>query len=245
MTTVSPVERWTTGSGIRIRYLDNAPEAPLGLPVLFSPGLTDFADDYLALLELFRPRRVLVVEVRGRGRSESPRRGYAVADHVRDLEAVINEEGLHRFHLMTFSRGTSWALDLALADPTRIASLSIGDYLAEEIRLPEAFVDDQMRSRWRGLPMPERVQRHVIAELQAQSRARDLWDAIGRLPVPLLVAHGRDGGILREPALAHYRAVRPDVEIVTIPDATHDVFRPDRTAYPAAVLDFIARRELD
>jgi non-heme chloroperoxidase len=237
--------RWTTRSGIRVRYLDNAPEQPLGLPVLFSPGLTDFADDYIPMLEYLAPRRVLVVEVRGRGSSEAPPSGYAVADHARDLEAVVAEEGLERFHLMTFSRGTSWALELAFADPSRVASLSIGDYLAIEMELGPEFTDDQMLSRWRGLPVSERVQRHVMAGLQAQSKGRDLWDAVGRLPIPLLLARGADGGIVDDAAVARYRAIRPDVEIVVIPGATHDVFRPDRTAYPAAVAEWIARQSLD
>jgi non-heme chloroperoxidase len=238
---VSSAERWTTGSGIRIRYLDNAPTEPVGLPLLFSPGLTDFAEDYLELLELFLPRRVLVVEVRGRGRSEAPPTGYAVSDHVLDLKAVIEQEGIGRFHLMTFSRGTSWALDLALADPSRVASLSIGDYLAIELEMPPEFTDNQMKLRWRGVPTAERVRHHVLAGLVAESKDRELWEALRRLPVPLLVARGSDGGLVGDEAVARYRAVRPDVEIVTIPGSTHDLFRPDRTAYPAAVANFIDR----
>ena len=66
------VERCTSGSGARIRYLDNSPAEPVGLPVLFVPGLSDFADEYVGMLGFFHPRRVLVVEVRGRGRSEAP-----------------------------------------------------------------------------------------------------------------------------------------------------------------------------
>ncbi len=49
-------ERWTERSGPRIRYLDNAPERPRGLPILFSPGLSDTADEYHEMLEWMRPR---------------------------------------------------------------------------------------------------------------------------------------------------------------------------------------------
>ncbi len=127
------VERWATGSGIDIRYLDNAPSEPEGLPILFAPGVVDIADDYHEVLEALAPRRLLVVEVRGRGRSEAPSEGYAVADHARDLRAVVDAEGLDRFHVMTFSRGTTWALDLVLGDPSPVASLSVGDYNAIEL----------------------------------------------------------------------------------------------------------------
>lgn len=236
-------ERWTERSGVRIRYLDNAPAAPTGLPVLFVPGLSDFADEYAEVLEFFAPRRVLVVEVRGRGQSEAPPSGYAVSDHVRDLQAVLEEEGIGDFHLMTFSRGTSWALELALTDPARVASLSIGDYKAFELRLTREFVDSQMQSRFRGRPMTERLSRHVLDGLAAASKGRELWDRLRELPCPLLVAQPGSGqGLVNDDVVGMYRTVRPDVEVVVVPDAPHDIFRPDRLFYPRAVADFIARR---
>ncbi len=237
------VERWTQRSGVRIRYLDNAPAAPAGLPILFSPGLADFADDYLPLLEFFCPRRVLVVEVRGRGRSEAPPSGYAVADHVGDLAAVLDEEGIGDVHLMTFSRGTSWALDLALVDPARVASMSIGDYKAFELKLTPEFVESQMRSTFRGLPMDQRLSRHVLDGLVDDSVGRELWDRLVELPCPLLVAQPGSGrGLVSDEVVARYRQVRPDVEVVLVPDAPHDIFRPDRLFYPKAVAEFIERR---
>jgi pimeloyl-ACP methyl ester carboxylesterase len=237
---MAPTERFTTRSGVKIRYLDNAPEEPVGLPILFSPGLTDFADEYAALLEYFLPRRAVVVEVRGRGGSEAPATGYAVADHVRDLDAVIEEESFDRLHLMTFSRGTSWALDLALGDPARIASLSIGDYRAVEVGMPDTFAEHMFSTTFRGKPLSDRVERHVLEELARESQARELWDRLPELG-PLLVARGETGMVTDE-TVAQYEAARPDVEVVTIPGAAHDLFRPDRTAYPAAVADFLARR---
>ena len=72
-------EGFTGRSGVRIRYLDNAPVDPVGPPILLSPGFTDYADEYVEVLEFLSPRRVLVVEVRGRGGSEAPATGYAAA----------------------------------------------------------------------------------------------------------------------------------------------------------------------
>ncbi len=239
---MTAVERWTTRSGPRIRYLDNSPAVPSGLPVLFSPGLSDMADEYLEMLEFLAPRRLLVVEVRGRGRSEAPPTGYAAADHAADLRAVREEEGIERFHLVTFSRGTTWGLDLAMSDPARVASLSIADYRAEEIALPDAFVDRQMETRFRGRLMTERLPRHVVEGVVAASTPRDLWGSLSDLPCPLLVARpGGPGGILSDEDVARYRSVRPDAEIVVVPDAPHDVFRPDRLFFPKLVADFTSR----
>ncbi|MGD9701038.1 MAG: alpha/beta fold hydrolase [Acidimicrobiia bacterium] len=241
--TTSVAERWTSRSGPRIRYLDNAPAAATGLPVLLSPGFTDFADEYAEVLEFFSPRRMLVVEVRGRGRSEAPHSGYRASDHAADLQAVLDEEGIDRFHLMTFSRGTTWGLDLVLDDPARVASVSIGDYAARELALARDLAGQVMEARFRGRPMAERVEAHVISELFGASRERDLFGALAATGLPVMVATGTEDGCMLDAAgVQEYRDRIPGVEIVVIEGAAHDLFRPDRLAYPRAVQQFIQRR---
>ncbi len=235
-------ERFISNEGLRIRYLDSDPSRPEGLPVVFVPGLTDFADEYEAVGELFGSRRLLIIEMRGRGGSDAPLTGYAVSDQAGDVEAVIAANGLERFHLMTFSRGTTPAIEVALRHPHRAVTLSIGDYLAMEIALTPQFVASQWEGRWRGRPMPERVSLHVLEGIQDESRPRELWDDVASLGIPVLVARGSDGGIVSEQQLQRYQSSIPDVEIVVIPGASHDLFRPDRGAYPRAMLEFVARR---
>jgi pimeloyl-ACP methyl ester carboxylesterase len=238
------VEGWTRRSGPHVHYLDNAPADPRGLPVLFAPGLSDAASEYTEMLEWMSPRRLLVVDVRGRGASEAPRSGYSAADHAADLEAVLDEEGIDLVHLVTFSRGTTWGLDLVRTNPARIASMAIADYRAVEVRLPPTFADMQWGTRFRGRPMSERLPRHVLDEVAAASVPRELWGVLTSLRGPLLVA--RAGGarsILDDEAVLHYLEVRPDAEVVVVPDAGHDVFRPDRLFYPKVVASFLDRVE--
>ena len=238
------VERFTSLSGVRVRYLDNAPAEPAGLPILFSPGFTDFADEYVETLEFLLPRRVLVVEVRGRGGSDSPTTGYTAAEHADDLRAVLDEEDIDRFHLMTFSRGTTWGLDLVLAAPERCASVSIGDYWAREKGFAgdDAIVAQVLASRFRGKQMSARVAPHVVRELFGRSHDRDLFDPLAATGIPVLVATGTEPGcILTDETVQEWRNRVPGVEIVTISGASHDLFRPDRHAYPGAVTDFLAR----
>lgn len=236
-------ERFTVRSGVRIRYLDNHPLTPVGLPILLSPGFTDYADEYAEMLAYFAPRRVLVVEVRGRGGSDAPPGGYAAADHAADLTAVLAEESIDRFHLMTFSRGTTWGLDVVLNDPSRVASVSIGDYWAREHALDADVADRVMAGRFRGKLLADRVAAHVIPSLFAASRDRDLHDALAATGLPVLVATGTEPGcILDGSTIEEYRRRIPDVEAIAIEGASHDLFRPDRLAFPRAVSEFIARR---
>jgi pimeloyl-ACP methyl ester carboxylesterase len=131
---------------------------------------------------------------------------------------------------------------VARREPHRAASVSIGDYLATEIALPPQFAQNQWQSRWRGRPMPDRVPLHVLERIQDDSQGRELWEDVAALGVPVLVARGSDGGILTDAHIERYRSTIPRVEVVVVPGAGHDLFRPDRTAYPRAVLEFIARR---
>jgi pimeloyl-ACP methyl ester carboxylesterase len=237
-------EAFTERSGVRIRYLDNAPTEPVGLPILFSPGFTDFADEYVEVLEFFSPRRVLVVEVRGRGGSDTPTSGYTAADHASDLRAVLDEEGVERFHAMTFSRGTTWCLDVVLSDPARVASVSIGDYWAREHALGVDVADQLMTTRFRGVAMAERVEPHVLPALFGASRDRDLLGELGASGLPVLVATGTEPGCILDAAtVEEFRVGLADVEIVTIEGASHDLFRADRLAYPSAVADFVDRHQ--
>ena len=236
-------ERFTEQSGVRVRYLDNGPTTSTGLlPIVFSPGVVDDADDYHEMLSFFAPRRTIVVDVRGRGKSEAPPKGYSVADMADDMAAAIEDAAIERFHLMTFSRGTPTALEVAFRDPRRVASLSIGDYRAAEIRLPDTWPEMEWGLTWRGRPVAERVERHVVEGVQRDSVARDLWDEVGALGIPVLVAHGtKTGSIVDEATLERYRRSISQVEFAPIPDAGHDLFRPDRLAYPRVVEAFVAR----
>jgi non-heme chloroperoxidase len=239
----SIVERFTTRSGVRIRYLDNAPADPIGAPIIFAPGFTDFADEYLEVLDFFAPRRMIVIEVRGRGGSESPPTGYRAADHASDLRAVIDEEGIEHYHLMTYSRGTTWGLDLALAQPSQVVSVSIGDYWAREFVVPRERAELVYDARFRGRPMSERVKRHVITELFKESENRDMFDALAATGLPVLLATGtKPDCILSPETVEEYRQRIPHVEIVTIEGSGHDLFRLDRLAYPRALKEFIQRR---
>jgi pimeloyl-ACP methyl ester carboxylesterase len=241
---VGVTERFTDASGVRIRYLDNSPIEPVGLPVLFSPGFTDFADEYIDLLEYFAPRRVLVVEVRGRGQSESPATGYLAADHAHDLQAVLVDARIERFHLMTFSRGTTWGLDTVLADPSRVESVSIGDYPCREIAVDPSMAETVMTTRFRGIPMTERVGAHVPRQMFGSATARQLTAELAATGLPVLLATGdQTGCMVTSEVIDDYRAHISEIEIVTIAGASHDLFRPDRLAYPRAVGDFIERRE--
>lgn len=251
----TPLSRFTDRSGVRIHYLDSGlGGGPGGVgadadpPLVFVPGLTDLAEDYMGVLAEFG-RRTIVIDLRGRGPSGSPGgESYGFDHHVADVAAVVAHAGVEAFHLATFSRGTVYGLGFAFADPDRVHTVSIGDYQAREIGLPGQWPEQFMQGRWRGQPVLERISEVALQGVARQSVERSLWDQLGALGKPVLVMRSgrarRNGHqMVDQTALARYREAVPGVEIVTFEGSGHDLFRPDPTRYPRLVADFIARHD--
>jgi pimeloyl-ACP methyl ester carboxylesterase len=234
--------RFCENGGVRLHWLDTGDAGVrTETPVLVVPGWPEAADEYAWLAAGVADRRVVVADVRGRGRSDAPAGGYTWRDHVRDLEAVVAGAALRRPVLVAFSRGSSYALLYALAHRAGVRGLVIGDYLAQHVRLPQEFASVHAQMVVRGVPATERVPLHVAERLQAESEAVPLWERLHELDVPvLLVRGGRDGALVDDDGEARYRAALPSIRVVHLARAGHDLWSRDPDAYLEVLWPFLA-----
>ncbi|MFH8788605.1 alpha/beta fold hydrolase [Streptomyces roseoverticillatus] len=94
-----------------------------GLPlVLLHPGVADSRIWDPVLPRLVERHRVIRFDVRGYGRSPAPTAKFSL---VEDLVAVLDHFGLSRVALVGSSMGGAAAVNLALADPARVAALAL------------------------------------------------------------------------------------------------------------------------
>ena len=91
--------------GVRIHALDNGRADAVLPPVLVVPGMGEYADEYEWLLDALGERRVVIVDVRGRGRSDVPDTGYRWEDHIGDLRAAVEQLDVEQPIVVAFSRG--------------------------------------------------------------------------------------------------------------------------------------------
>ncbi len=225
--------RFTTNAGARLHYLDSGgPDR--GAPLVFVPGFTDIADDYAEVLPLFG-RRTVVVDLRGHGRSSAPESGYDSAVLGGDVAAVVGAVTDGPVHLMTFSRGTPYALTWALAHRQRVRSISIGDYVPEEITLPPEVSTFLLDGRWRGTPVHERVNRAAGEAIFRAARKQSFWEPLAQWQPPLLVVRSPNSPLISEAAWVRYKELFPSASLHVFDDSPHDIFRPDRERYPALV----------
>lgn len=122
---------WTSADGLNLHYRDYAgPEGFDGLPVLCLHGLSRNARDFAELAEhISKDRRVLVPEMRGRGRSDyAPDSAtYSPPTYVADVERLLEAEGIERFISVGTSMGGLMTMMLAQAKQGRIAACVLND----------------------------------------------------------------------------------------------------------------------
>ncbi len=141
---IDPTSVFVENDGVRIHALDSGHLDGSMPAVLVVPGMGEAAEEYTWLFDGLGDRRVVIVDVRGRGGSDAPDAGYTWEDHIGDLRAVVEARSLDRPVLVAFSRGSSYALGYALTYPAETRGLVIGDYFARHVGLPAEIADQQL-----------------------------------------------------------------------------------------------------
>ena len=119
-----------TTNGIHLAYYDYPADTPNDKPVvLLMPGLTAnrHAFDGLLAAGLARRRRVLAVDLRGRGMSDKPDGPYHLVSHAADVLGMITVLELERVVLGGHSFGGLLTLYMAAQHPGRFERLLILD----------------------------------------------------------------------------------------------------------------------
>lgn len=120
---------WQTGdikvNGLTLHYTRTGGEKP---PVVLAHGFSDDGLCWTPVAErLAADYDVIMVDARGHGRSDAPKRGYGSAEHAGDLAGVITGLGLARPAVLGHSMGAATALALAGLHPGLVRAILLED----------------------------------------------------------------------------------------------------------------------
>ncbi|RVQ69547.1 alpha/beta hydrolase [Croceicoccus ponticola] len=122
---------WQTDDGLQLHYRDYAgPEGSDEIPALCVPGLTCNVRDFHDLaMHLAMRRRVVTVDLRGRGDSEYAKDSgtYIPLQYAQDVQRLFPAAGMEQAVLVGSSLGGLVTMVLAMMEPQRIAGVVLND----------------------------------------------------------------------------------------------------------------------
>ncbi len=171
---------FTERDGVRVHYQVHSaddPELARQTPLLLLHGLTANARCFDGVIAAGLPqhRTVITVDLRGRGLSGQPERGYAPADHAADILAALDQLGLTEVIICGHSYGALIGLELATQSPERVRQLALLDIGGTSIRNPQVLALIQSSLARLGKTMPSMEQ--FLAEMRAMPFLGGYWDA--------------------------------------------------------------------
>ncbi|AYF87729.1 MULTISPECIES: alpha/beta fold hydrolase [unclassified Pseudomonas] len=243
-----------------------------GMPVLLIHGLGSSTRDWeYQVPALAAHYRVIVIDVRGHGRSDKPNERYSIAAFADDVTALIEHLKLIDVHLVGISMGGMIGFQLAVDHPELLRSLTIvnsgpevkphspKEYLeiAKRWTLSRLLSLDSIAKALGGLlfPLPEQADlRRKIEERWPQNDKRAYlsalnaiigWgvrDRLQRIKCPTLVITA-DRDYTPVAKKETYVKELPNARLVVIKNSRHATPLDQPERFNTTLLDFIAEVE--
>jgi len=213
--------------------------------------------------------RLVSFDMRGYGRSHIPSADFkwSLEQMVEDLFAVADAAGLPRFHLVGESIGGTVALAAALAEPTRIATLTIsnGAHLGASIQRVEAwrrqldeggvkvwsdaflrdrFHDDALspdQRVWFAAQQEKWPQESILNALRVLI-GTDLSPRLKDIVQPTLLLHPDGSPFIPVPVMAELHRLLPDAELNVIGHSRHGLPYSHASLCASLLRAFLDRR---
>ena len=251
--------------GVRLAYDDCRPDDPGDTespPIVLVHGFASSRANnweargwYDTLLEA--GRRVIALDCRGHGESETPHDPAAYETDVlaADVVRLLDNLEIERADLLGYSMGGRIGLEALYRHPERFNAAvlagigsttlepsDVGDRIADGLLAVDPDdVSDPVGKRFRLFAETTDNDLEAIA---ACARARTPpadWEQVGEISRPVLVVAGEQDDLVGDPT--ELADGLPNGEAVVVPDADHLTTVPDER-FTEAVLDFLEREGL-
>lgn len=203
--------------------------------------------------ELAKDYQVILVDLRGHGKSDKPHdaEAYSLEHRLSDINAVLDDLNLERVHLLGYSMGGWLAFGMAAQYPERVASLITGgahpfDESAAPFRQvsggdPEAFIEALeafIGETILDVAKPLVLQNDLVAMVAAAVDRHDMSAELGGKTIPMFLFIGEQDK--RLPA-ATRAAEQLGAELLVLPRVGHAMTLFSGPALAEAIKGFLAK----
>ena len=229
-----------------------------GEPVVLLHGFTAASGqwDYAGIAaQLEKHYRVILIDLRGHGRSDKPHDAlaYSLERRLSDINAVLDALNLVQAHFLGYSMGGWLAFGMAAQTPERVTSLMIGGaHPFDEPATPfhtltgddpdvfinalETFIGESIAEAARPLVLKNDLKALVAAAVDRHDQTGDL--AGHNLPMFLFVGE-RDQRV----TAVKQAAERFNAELKVLPKVGHAMTLYSDPSLANAIMDFLARQK--
>ena len=232
-------------------------------PLVFIHGWTANRHRWDHQFEHFaKSRRVLRLDLRGHGESDTPTERYSIDGLAADVRRLLDDRGIERFIPIGHSMGGMIAQTLTLAQPERVERLVLVGSVSQMVysrsrglmmtlskSVPyNTFVAINIQRAFkRGYPKElirqyiaasQATPRHVVMSCYDAMREFDVLDRVREIQVPVLIVHGRHD-IQFPPAQAKRIAANCAKATVEIIDTGHECPIENPQAVTEAIEKFL------
>lgn len=218
-------DRFFETNGIRLHAVEYPGDDPT---LVLLPGLTANARFFDGVVAdgVGAVASVIALDLRGRGLSDKPERGYTMADHAADVLGVLDALGIERALLGGHSFGGLLACFIAANHPRRVGRLLILDSPFSADRAAAAKVGEQIGPSVARLDQTWPDWAAFIASVRAQPAYAGWWDPRIEPYYRADVAEAADGSIRPRSRMAHILQCIEGVQAVNWDDTLARVTQP-------------------
>lgn len=213
-------------------------------------------NDFAALLPHLQQKfRVIAIDTRGHGRSTlgSPALSYAQA--ADDVRQILQHENVGQYSLFGFSDGGTIAYRLGLTENGIEKIITVGAHWHRDNLREVRPMFETLDATFVSENMPEQVKAYLTTNPQADlekwvKHLKAMWldesengypnEQIAQIKTPVLAVRGEADFLLSLEDMAALQRHLPDVHLMNVPFAAHEVLKEQPETVWAAVQAFQA-----
>ncbi|MFI5201436.1 MAG: alpha/beta fold hydrolase [Candidatus Kapaibacterium sp.] len=213
------MEHFIDNNGVQIHALEfNSTRN--GIPLVMVPGMGNAAEEIAENVGALLTRRTIILSLRGRGKSDSPKIGWRLEDQASDIATVVKHFGFPKIALFGHSTGGSIAARSLPMISAEVVAFIIGDFPPFYPAYSESW---SARVKKIGLPMTDFALGGIVRDAK-QTVVSEYLDSVRNL---FAITGDPDTSLLKADDIARLEQLFPQIKIERLSGCGHEFLSDD------------------